>query len=62
MHMSRLERPRRQRLVAGVCSALAARYDTSVTALRIVMVLGAVFFGLSFWIYLALWILIPAEG
>ncbi len=59
--MSELARPRHQRLLAGVCSGLARRFDVSVTALRIVTLLGAALFGLSFWIYLALWVLIPAE-
>jgi phage shock protein C len=59
--MSTLVRPRKQRLVAGVCGAIAGRFDTSATAVRIVTLIGAVFFGLSIWIYLALWILIPAE-
>lgn len=59
--MSQLVRPRSDRLLAGVCSGIAHRFSTSVVAVRILTVLGFVFFGLSFWIYLLLWILVPEE-
>ncbi|KRB38483.1 PspC domain-containing protein [Microbacterium sp. Root180] len=59
--MSRLVRPREGRLLAGVCAGIAARFSTSVTAVRILTLIGLVFFGLSFWIYLVLWILLPDE-
>lgn len=60
--MSRLVRPRQGRLLAGVCAGIAGRFSTSVTAVRILTLLGLVFFGFSFWVYLALWILLPDEA
>ncbi len=59
--MSRLVRPKQGRLLAGVCAGIAGRFSTSATAVRILTLIGLVFFGLSFWIYLALWILLPDE-
>lgn len=59
--MNGLLRPQRGRWIAGVCSAIADRFGMSVTAVRILTVLAVVFFGLSLWVYLLLWILIPGE-
>ncbi|MGN8553450.1 UNVERIFIED_CONTAM: PspC domain-containing protein [Microbacterium sp. SLM126] len=59
--MRRLVRPKNGRLLAGVCAGIAGRFSTSVTAVRILTLIGLVFFGLSFWIYLVLWILLPDE-
>jgi phage shock protein PspC (stress-responsive transcriptional regulator) len=59
--MDRLVRPHQGRLLAGVCSGIAQRFGCSVTPVRVLTVLGFVFFGLSFWVYIALWILIPDE-
>ncbi|WP_169580680.1 MULTISPECIES: PspC domain-containing protein [Microbacterium] len=59
--MTVLMRPRDGRMLAGVCRGMANRFSTSVTAVRIVTLLGLVFFGLSFWVYLALWLLVPDE-
>lgn len=59
--MSHLTRPREGRLIAGVCQGIADRFGTNATPVRILTVCGVVFFGLSFWAYLVLWILIPDE-
>lgn len=59
--MNRLVRPNEGRLLAGVCSGIAERFGTSVLPVRILTVAGALFFGLSVWAYIVLWILIPAE-
>lgn len=59
--MSRLIRPQQGRLIAGVCAGVAERYSTSVLAVRIITVLATVFFGLSIWVYILLWLLIPSE-
>lgn len=60
--MTSLMRPHDGRLLAGVCAGIANRFSTSVVAVRIVTLLCMVFFGLSFWIYLTLWILLPDES
>ncbi|MET0734332.1 MAG: PspC domain-containing protein [Microbacterium sp.] len=60
--MSTLVRPRQRRVIAGVCAAVAGRFGWNVTAVRILTALAVVFAGLSLWIYLVLWILIPSDG
>ena len=57
--MAELLRPRRDRMIGGVCMAIANRFDMSVAIIRTLMVLGVVFFGFSIWLYLILWLVIP---
>ncbi len=45
--MGQLVRPHQGRLLAGVCRGLADRFGCSVIPVRILMLAGAVFFGLS---------------
>jgi len=59
--MNNLVRPRQGRIIAGVCSGVADRFGWSVTTVRILTVIAVVFFGLSLWIYILLWILMPSE-
>lgn len=59
--MAELTRPRDGRLIGGVCLAIANRFDMSVGVVRALMVISVVFFGLSIWLYLILWLLIPAQ-
>lgn len=60
--MAALARPRTGRVFAGVCAALARRFGISVTVVRVLMTAPLVFFGLSFWWYVFLWVLIPSEN
>ncbi|WP_345801469.1 PspC domain-containing protein [Microbacterium sp. AZCO] len=57
--MAELIRPRSGRVIGGVCLAIANRFDMSPIVVRVVMVGSVVFFGLSIWLYLLLWLLIP---
>lgn len=53
-----LERPRRGKIIAGVCAALSARFGIPKFLVR----LGFVIFGLvgiGELVYIALWIMIP---
>ena len=59
--MSELVRPRSDRVLGGVCVAIANRFDMSAWVIRALMICGVVFFGLSFWLYLVLWLIIPSE-
>lgn len=59
--MDTLVRPRRGRWLAGVCLAVASRFGWSVAAVRILAIVAVVFFGLSLWAYILLWIVIPTE-
>lgn len=48
-------------MIAGVCAALAIRFGISVALVRAIMIVAVVFFGLSLWAYIILWIVIPSE-
>lgn len=60
--MNPLVRPRQDRVIAGVCSAVANRFDISPTTARIITVLAVLFAGLSLWAYILLWIIVPNES
>ena len=57
----RLARPRDDRWIAGVCSALARRFGVSSSVMRLIFVVSCLLPGPQFLIYLAMWILIPAK-
>jgi phage shock protein PspC (stress-responsive transcriptional regulator) len=59
--MAELKRPRRGRIIAGVCAGIARRYGWSPTLVRWIFVLSCLLPGPQFLIYIALWILVP-EG
>ncbi|GAA1738030.1 PspC domain-containing protein [Microbacterium paludicola] len=59
--MSQLVRPRSDRVIAGVCSAIARRFDTSATLVRVLAVLGVLFFGWTIPVYIAFWIVVPND-
>ncbi|MDR7188587.1 phage shock protein PspC (stress-responsive transcriptional regulator) [Microbacterium sp. BE35] len=59
--MNSLVRPQQGRWIAGVCAAIASRFGWNVTLVRILTLIAVVFFGLSLWIYILLWILVPSE-
>jgi phage shock protein PspC (stress-responsive transcriptional regulator) len=56
-----LQRPRNNRVIAGVCAALAARFGFDVSAVRLVMALLGIFTGSGVLIYVCCWVLIPSE-
>ncbi len=56
-----LVRPRRGRLIAGVCAGLALRFRTSPTLVRVIFVLSLLLPGPQILIYVALWIIVPKE-
>ncbi len=55
-------RPRRRRVIAGVCAALADRFGMSRTAMRTLFVISCLLPGPQVVLYLALWLLIPPAG
>ncbi|MET7618191.1 PspC domain-containing protein [Streptomyces sp. NPDC005408] len=59
--MAALVRPRDGRMIGGVCAALAQRFGTSATTMRVIFVLSCLLPGPQFLIYLALWVLLPSE-
>ncbi|MEU1552235.1 PspC domain-containing protein [Streptomyces scabiei] len=60
--MSRLARPTEGRMIGGVCAALARRYGVSATTMRVAFLLSCLLPGPQFLLYVALWVLFPAEG
>jgi phage shock protein PspC (stress-responsive transcriptional regulator) len=56
-----LSRPRRGRLIAGVCAGIADRFGLSRTLVRLAFVLSIVLPGPQVLLYVILWILIPSE-
>lgn len=58
---AQLTRPTRNRVIAGVCAAIAYRYGWSPFVVRLVFVLSIVLPGPQVLIYIVLWALIPSE-
>ncbi|MGI5137473.1 MULTISPECIES: PspC domain-containing protein [unclassified Streptomyces] len=59
--MTTLARPTDGRMIGGVCAALARRFSTSATTMRVVFLLSCLLPGPQFLLYIALWILFPSE-
>ena len=57
----RLYRSRGNRSIAGVCGGLADYLRVDASALRLATLLLILFGGISIWIYVVLWIVIPEE-
>jgi phage shock protein PspC (stress-responsive transcriptional regulator) len=54
-------RPRRGRVLGGVCVALARRFGTTPWRVRALFILSCLLPGPQFLLYLALWIILPSE-
>lgn len=59
--MSRLVRPTNNRVIGGVCAALAQRFGTSAITMRVIFLVSCLLPGPQFLVYIALWILFPSE-
>ncbi|MEU3963421.1 PspC domain-containing protein [Streptomyces buecherae] len=57
-----LVRPQHNKMIAGVCAGLAQRFGTSATTMRVIFVASCLLPGPQFLLYLALWILLPADN
>jgi len=62
MASNALVRPRRGKIVAGVCAAVARRFDLSPTVVRLLFVVSMLLPGPQILAYLVLWIVVPSEG
>ena len=61
MASTSLARPRKGRMIAGVCAALARRFDLKPWQVRVLFVLSCLLPGPQILIYLVLWVILPAE-
>lgn len=57
----RLMRSMRDRKIAGVCGGMARSMGLSSTTVRWFFVLLVLLFGMSGWVYLVLWLIIPSD-
>jgi phage shock protein C len=55
-----LVRPRRGRIIAGVCAALAERFGTKPSIVRLLFAVSCLLPGPQFLLYAALWIILPS--
>lgn len=62
MRRKGLVRPRRGKVIAGVCAGIARKADLSPTLVRVAFIVSVVLPGPQFLIYVALWALMPADG
>lgn len=56
-----LYRSRTNRSIAGVCGGIAEFFGIDPTILRLITLFLILFGGLSLWVYIILWIVIPSE-
>jgi phage shock protein C len=60
--INRLRRSERDRWLGGVCGGLAAATGVESWAWRLAFVLGLLFGGVTLFVYVAMWILVPREN
>ncbi|HEY2576236.1 MAG TPA: PspC domain-containing protein [Streptosporangiaceae bacterium] len=58
----RIYRTRDGRVVAGVCSGLAAYFGIDATLVRLAFGILTIFGGLGALLYLIAWVIVPEEG
>lgn len=56
-----LSRPRRGRMVAGVCAGIARRYGMSAGTVRLLFLLSCLLPGPQVIAYVVLWVLMPRD-
>jgi phage shock protein PspC (stress-responsive transcriptional regulator) len=56
-----LSRPRRRRVIAGVCAGIARRYGWSPWLVRALFVASCLLPGPQILLYIALWIVMPKD-
>jgi len=59
--MTELVRPKRGRIIAGVCAGIARRFGWSPTAVRLVFLLSCLLPGPQVLAYIVLWVVVPKE-
>ena len=57
-----ITRPRAGRWLGGVCAGLARRWEVPAGTVRLWFALGSVLLGLGVLVYVAAWLIFPAES
>ena len=58
----KLQRDMQHKVIGGVCAGLANYFDVDATLLRLLLAFMILFAGTGFWLYIILWIVMPAGG
>jgi len=58
---NKLYRDENRKAIGGVCAGLAEYFNIDVALIRIIFVFCGAIAGLSFWLYIILWIVIPGK-
>lgn len=54
-------RSRTNRMIAGICGGMAEHLDVDPSLVRLITVVLALAGGLSIWVYLIAWIIVPEQ-
>jgi phage shock protein PspC (stress-responsive transcriptional regulator) len=60
--MTTLTRPQNQKVIAGVCAGLAARFGWRPNTVRLLFVLSCLLPGPQFVAYIVLWVMMPSRA
>ena len=56
-----LYRSRKERIIAGICGGLADYFGLDVSKLRVALLIMILLGGLSIWVYIILWLVVPQD-
>ena len=56
----KLQRDTQNKVIGGVCAGLANYFDMDVALVRVIFAIALLGFGAGFWLYVILWIVLPA--
>jgi len=57
----KLERSRKNRVIAGVCAGLADYFNIDIALVRALFIVAAICASFGFWMYVILWVVVPEE-
>ena len=57
-----LYRSREEHIIAGVCGGLADYFGLDVSKLRVALLIMILLGGLSIWVYIILWLVVPQNS
>lgn len=58
---NRLYRDENHKILGGVAAGLANYFNIDVSIIRIIFLFSGFFFGTGFWVYIIMWIVVPAK-